>query len=339
MCQKITLITGATGFIGYHLSKYLLKTGQTIIGFDSMNDYYNVTLKQSRLKQLEDHPNFTFIKGDLADDETVNILFCKYKPAIVINLAAQAGVRYSITNPRAYINSNMTGFFNILEACRHHPIKHLVYASSSSVYGMQQKTPFSITDPVDTPISLYAATKKSNELMAYSYSHLYGIPATGLRFFTVYGPWGRPDMAYFSFTNKMIKDEPIQVFNYGDMKRDFTYIDDIVQGIVNLIDTLPTNNPPYRLYNIGNNQPVDLMHFIKTLETCLMREGLITKPAKIELLPMQAGDVYQTYADVDDLMRDFGFKPSTTIEEGLSRFVTWYKEYYIEGYYEKGNKK
>ena len=329
MYQKITLITGAAGFIGYHLSKRLLETDLTIIGIDNLNDYYDVTLKKSRIGQLEVYPNFAFIKADLTDDETIKTLYRKYKPVVVINLAAQAGVRYSITNPQAYVDSNITGFFNILEACRFHPVKHLIYASSSSVYGMQQKTPFSITDPVDTPISLYAATKKSNELMAYTYSHLYGIPTTGLRFFTVYGPWGRPDMAYFSFTNKMIKGEPIQVFNHGDMKRDFTYIDDIVQGVVNLIDSPPVSKPPYRLYNIGNNKPVDLMHFIKTLEKCLKGEGLITQPAKMEFLPMQAGDVYQTYADINDLMRDFGFKPSTTIEEGLSHFAAWYKQYYI----------
>ena len=265
----------------------------------------------------------------------MNRLFTEFKPEIVINLAAQAGVRYSIENPRAYIDSNVVGFFNILEACRHYPVKHLIYASSSSVYGNQQKTPFSVSDNVDHPISLYAATKKSNELMAYTYSHLYSIPTTGLRFFTVYGPWGRPDMAYFSFTEKMVRGETIQVFNHGDMKRDFTYIDDIVQGIVNMLDYPPANDghsglDPARVYNIGNNKPEDLLYFIETLERCLMAEGVIDKPGKKEFLPMQPGDVYQTYADVDDLVRDFGFKPVTTIEEGLGRFASWYKAYYIE---------
>lgn len=328
--KDTVLITGASGFIGFHLSKRLLEEGKTVIGVDNLNDYYAVSLKQARLKLLSTYPCFSFSRSDIADEGSTAAIFEKYQPNIVINLAAQAGVRYSIENPRAYINSNITGFFNILEACRHHPVQHLVYASSSSVYGNQQKTPFSITDDVSHPISLYAATKKSNELMAYTYSHLYHIPTTGLRFFTVYGPWGRPDMAYFSFTNKLIKGEPIQVFNYGDMKRDFTYIDDIVQGIFSLLGSPPQGQPPNRLYNIGNNQPVDLMQFIKTLEACLMREGLIQQPATVEFLPMQPGDVYQTYADVDALMRDFNFKPSTSIEEGLVRFVNWYKAYYIQ---------
>ena len=323
------LITGAAGFIGFHLAKRLLEENQIVGGFDNLNNYYDVSLKKSRLNELAKYPGFTFIKGDLADEQAVNRLFTEFKPEIVINLAAQAGVRYSIQNPRAYIDSNVIGFFNILEACRHHPVRHLIYASSSSVYGNQQKTPFSVSDIVDHPISLYAATKKSNELMAYTYSHLYGIPTTGLRFFTVYGPWGRPDMAYFSFTEKMVRGETIQVFNHGDMKRDFTYIDDIVQGIVSLLFSPPRGTPPNRLYNIGNNKPVDLIQFIKTLETCLMREALITKPAKMEFLPMQDGDVYQTYADVDSLIKDFDFKPSTTIEEGLSAFVAWYKQYYL----------
>lgn len=323
------ILTGAAGFIGFHLAKRLLAEGRQVIGIDNLNNYYDPALKHARLDQLEGK-NFRFIKGDLVDKDLVESVFEEHEPQIVINLAAQAGVRYSIENPQAYIDSNITGFFNILEACRHHPVKHVIYASSSSVYGNQQKTPFSITDDVSHPISLYAATKKSNELMAYTYSHLYGIPATGLRFFTVYGPWGRPDMAYFSFTNKLIRGEPIKVFNNGDMKRDFTYVDDIVKGVYNMIDSPPKGTPPHRLYNIGNNQPVDLMHFIKTLETCLMRVGLIQKPAVMEFLPMQPGDVYQTYADVDALMHDFDFKPSTLIEDGLARFASWYKAYYVD---------
>lgn len=337
---KTILVTGSPGFIGTSLVICLLKklTSGTVVSLDNMNDYYEVSLKESRLKEIErvahgSPVRHVFVKGSIGDKVLVNQLFVDYNFDIVVNLAAQAGVRYSIDHPDVYIESNIIGFYNVLEACRHHPVEHLIYASSSSVYGIQQKTPFSIKDPVDKPISLYAATKKSNELMAYTYSHLYGIPATGLRFFTVYGPWGRPDMAYFTFTNKMIKGEPIQVFNYGDMKRDFTYIDDIVQGIVSLIDSPPVSKPPYRLYNIGNNQPVDLMYFIKTLEKCLMQVGLITQSAKIDFLPMQAGDVYQTYADVDDLMRDFNFKPSITIEEGLSHFAAWYKRHYMEGIY------
>lgn len=332
----IIFLTGAAGFIGYHLSRCLLQAGHTVIGFDNLNDYYEVSLKVSRLKGLLSFSGFSFIKGDLADADAVNALFAQHKPDIVINLAAQAGVRYSITNPKAYIDSNIAGFFNILDTCRHHPVKHLLYASSSSVYGNQQKTPFSTDDDVSHPISLYAATKKSNELMAYTYSHLYSIPTTGLRFFTVYGPYGRPDMAYFSFTNKLIKGETIQIFNNGDMKRDFTYIDDIVQGIVNMLDHPPADDgqgcpAPARVYNIGNNKPEDLLHFIETLERCLIAEGIIDSPGKKEFLPMQPGDVYQTYADVEPLMRDFGFKPSTSIEEGLSRFAKWYKEYYIAG--------
>ena len=321
------LLTGAAGFIGFHLAKRLLAAGHQVLGYDNLNDYYDPALKQARLDQLTG-PGFQFTQGDLADKALVDSLFEEHKPQLVVNLAAQAGVRYSITNPQAYIDSNIVGFFNILEACRHHPVKHLVYASSSSVYGNQQKTPFSVEDDVSRPISLYAATKKTNELMAYTYSHLYGVPATGLRFFTVYGPWGRPDMAYFSFTNKLIKEEPIKVFNNGDMKRDFTYIDDIVQGILNLLESPSQETPPNRVYNIGNNQPVDLMRFIKTLEACLMREGIIKEPAVMEFLPMQDGDVYQTYADVDALIRDFDFKPATTLEDGLSAFAAWYKQYY-----------
>lgn len=327
MLENHVLVTGTAGFIGFHLSKHLLAAGYQVIGIDNLNDYYEPALKQARLDLLND-PGFYFIEGDLADKALLNQLFEEYKPQLVINLAAQAGVRNSITNPQVYIDSNIVGFFNLLEACRHHSVKHLVYASSSSVYGNQQKTPFSVEDDVSKPISLYAATKKTNELMAYTYSHLYGIPTTGLRFFTVYGPWGRPDMAYFSFTNKFVKGETIQVFNHGDMKRDFTYIDDIVKGIIAVIDSPPTTTPPAKVYNIGNNQPEDLMSFIKTLEKSLMEAGVINQKSKFEFLPMQPGDVYQTYADVDPLIRDFGFKPSTSIEEGLSAFAVWYKSYY-----------
>lgn len=318
-------MTGAAGFIGFHLSKSLLKQHITIIGFDNLNDYYDVSLKYSRLEILEKYPDFTFIKGDLSDHEAVMALFEKYNLDTVIHLAAQAGVRYSIENPSAYIDSNITGFLNILEACRHYPVEHLLYASSSSVYGNQEKTPFSIKDNVDHPISLYAATKKSNELMAHTYSHLYDIPSTGLRFFTVYGPYGRPDMAYFSFTKKIINDEAIKIFNKGDMYRDFTYIDDIVKGINRLLLSPPKREndaAPYKIYNIGNNQPEKLMYFIETLER------MIGKEAKKEFLPIQQGDVYQTYADVSDLIRDFDFKPNTSIEEGLQQFVNWYKAYY-----------
>ncbi len=325
------LITGAAGFIGFHLAERLLKSGETIIGFDNLNDYYDPKLKDARLEILGKYENFTFIRGDLADKEAVENVFTECAPEVVVNLAAQAGVRYSITNPDAYISSNLVGFFNILEACRNHPVKHLVYASSSSVYGTNKKVPYSTEDKVDNPVSLYAATKKSNEHMAHAYSKLYKIPATGLRFFTVYGPLGRPDMAYFGFTNKLVKGEKIQIFNYGDMKRDFTYVDDIVTGIVNIIGKPPVENDDgalYKVYNIGNNQPESLLYFVETLEKCLMREGIIEKPAEKELLPMQPGDVYQTYADVDDLMKDFGFKPTTSLEEGLSKFAVWYKEFY-----------
>ena len=316
------LITGAAGFIGFHLSKLLLERGEKVVGFDNINDYYDVSLKKARLDILNGFDKFTFIKGDLADAEAVNGLFDEYRPEIVVNLAAQAGVRYSIENPRAYIDSNVVGFFNILEACRHNPVRHLLYASSSSVYGNQEKTPFSTTDDVSRPISLYAATKKTNELMAFTYSHLYGIPTTGLRFFTVYGPFGRPDMAYFSFTNKIMKGETIKIFNGGDMLRDFTYVDDIVKGIDNMLPCPPQGADPAKVYNIGNNKPEKLMHFIEVLEKAIGRE------ARKEFLPMQAGDVYQTYADVDDLIRDFGFKPETSIEEGLGKFAAWYKEFY-----------
>jgi len=326
--NKRVLVTGAAGFIGFHLSRRLLEMGMEIVGMDNMNDYYDVRLKDERLSVLEKYEKFSFVRGSIADAELVNQVFDRSEFDIVVNLAAQAGVRYSITNPQAYIESNIVGFFNILEACRNHPVEHLLYASSSSVYGNQQKVPFSTDDDVSRPISLYAATKKSNELMAYTYSHLYHIPTTGLRFFTVYGPLGRPDMAYFGFTNKMMKGETIQIFNNGDMKRDFTYVDDIVTGIVNMLCTPPTGEDPAVVYNIGNNQPEDLLNFVRTLEKCLMNEGLISEPAKKEFLPMQPGDVYQTYADTSALERDFGFKPATSIEEGLSRFAKWYREFY-----------
>lgn len=323
--SKRYLITGAAGFIGYHLAKKLAEQGAMVVGFDNINDYYDVNLKYARLEQLKPYSNFTFVKGDLADEQAVTTLFENYRPEIVVNLAAQAGVRYSITNPRAYINSNLVGFFNILEACRFHPVEHLLYASSSSVYGNQEKTPFSTTDRVDEPVSLYAATKKSNELLAYSYAHLYQIPCTGLRFFTVYGPWGRPDMAAFIFARKIFNDEPVQLFNYGDMLRDFTYVDDVVQGIENMLMNPPKPNAKgdrAKVYNIGNNKPEKLTTFIETLEKH------IGKPAKKELMPLQAGDVYQTFADVDELNADFDFRPDTSIDEGLKRFVEWYREFY-----------
>lgn len=323
--SKKVLVTGAAGFIGFHLAKRLLSLGASVCGIDNLNDYYDVSLKEARLAILEKETSFTFVRGDLANEAAVTKLFEKFRPDIVVNLAAQAGVRYSIDNPRSYIQSNIVGFFNILEACRHYPVEHLLYASSSSVYGNQEKTPFATTDNVDHPISLYAATKKSDELMAYTYSHLYGIPATGLRFFTVYGPWGRPDMAYFKFTNKIVRGEPIQIYNHGDMLRDFTYVDDIVRGVENMLCNPPKANEfgdRYKVYNIGNNKPEKLMDFIETLEKAIGRE------AKKEYLPMQPGDVYQTYADVTDLIRDFDFKPSTSIAEGLGRFAEWYKEYY-----------
>ncbi len=324
---KRYLVTGAAGFIGFHLSKKLASQGAEVVGFDNVNDYYDVNLKYSRLDALKSFDNFRFVKGDLADAGAVNALFDEGRFDVVVNLAAQAGVRYSITNPGAYINSNLIGFFNILEACRRRPVEHLLYASSSSVYGNQQKTPFSTSDRVDEPVSLYAATKKSNELLAYSYSHLYGIPATGLRFFTVYGPLGRPDMAAFIFTRKIFNDEPIQVFNNGDMYRDFTYVDDIVQGVENMLCNPPKPNAKgdrAKVYNIGNNKPEKLLTFIETLER------QIGKTARKEFLPMQAGDVYQTYADVSDLIADFDFRPNTSIEVGLKRFVDWYRDYYAK---------
>jgi len=334
--MKTILITGVAGFIGAFLAKRLLLTqGESVqvIGIDNMNDYYDVTLKESRLQMLQNiDGNFLFIKVDISNKTILEQLFSNYKPEIVVNLAAQAGVRYSITNPDAYINSNIIGFYNILESCRHHPVKHLLYASSSSVYGLNKKVPYSVEDKVDNPVSLYAATKKSNELMAHAYSKLYGIPCTGLRFFTVYGPMGRPDMAYFSFTRKILNGDSIQIFNHGNMRRDFTYIDDIVTGIMAMIPSPPTESDDgtrYKVYNIGNNKPEGLLHFVKTLENCLINEGLITEPAKKELLPMQPGDVYQTYADVSPLEKDFNFKPATPLPEGLARFASWYKEYYF----------
>lgn len=323
--EKKVLITGGAGFIGFHLGKKLLEQGMRVAAADNLNDYYEVSLKEARLDILKAYPRFTFLKQDIADQAGLFSVFEQVKPDIVINLAAQAGVRYSIENPQAYIDSNIVGFFNVLEACRRYPVEHLIYASSSSVYGNQQKTPFSIEDRVDKPISLYAATKKSNELMAYTYSHLYGIPATGLRFFTVYGPFGRPDMAYFSFTKKIMRGEPIKIFNNGDMYRDFTYVDDIVTGITHMLCSPPAEDETgtrHKVYNIGNNCPEKLMYFIETLEKALGKE------AKKEFLPMQPGDVYQTYADVSELMKDFDFKPSTGIEEGLSRFTEWYRDYY-----------
>lgn len=329
MQQKRVLITGGAGFIGYHLTKRLLSEGHIVTGFDSLNDYYDPALKHARLATIKDEKNYTFVQGNLADADAVNAVFESAKPEIVVNLAAQAGVRYSIDHPESYVESNLIGFFRILEACRNHPVEHLVYASSSSVYGNQQKTPFATSDNVDMPISLYAATKKSNELMAYCYSHLYDIPATGLRFFTVYGPWGRPDMAYFGFTNKILAGEPIRVFNHGDLYRDFTYVDDVVEGIVRLMFDPPRSGEgeamegaAHRVYNIGNNKPEKLLRFIEILEST------IGKVAEKEFLPMQAGDVYQTYADVEPLMRDYGFRPDTPLEVGLARFYDWYRSYY-----------
>lgn len=319
------LVTGAAGFIGYHLSRRLLSEGNSVIGLDNLNDYYDPELKKARLKLLEPMRGFRFIKGDLTDSELIDRIFMENRPEIVVNLAAQAGVRYSIENPESYINSNLIGFFRILEACRHYPVRHLVYASSSSVYGNQEKTPFSVDDRADQPISLYAATKRSGEMMGYCYSHLYGIPMTGLRFFTVYGPWGRPDMAYFSFTRKILAGETIRVFNFGDQYRDFTYVDDIVEGIMRLLDDPPEakgGNARHRVYNIGNNHPEKLLRFIEILE------DTIGKTAKKEFLPAQPGDVFQTYADIGPLERDYGFRPGTSLEEGLKRFYQWYASYY-----------
>ena len=329
--MAIVFITGGAGFIGAALSKRLLDDGMTVIGLDNLNDYYDVKIKNARLEKLGEYKNYTFIKGDMADKECVEKIFSEYKPEYVVNLGAQAGVRYSIENPQAYIDSNVTGFFNVLEACRHHPVKHLVFASSSSVYGANTKVPYSVEDKVDLPVSLYAATKKSNELFAHAYSKLYGIACTGLRFFTVYGPMGRPDMAYFSFTRRILSGQPIRVFNYGDMYRDFTYIDDIIDCVQRIIYVPPHECPSgaqYKIYNIGNNHPESLMTFIETLEKSLMKYGLIDGPCQKEFLPMQPGDVYQTYADVDDLVKDFHFKPDTPLEKGLDAFVSWYKGFY-----------
>lgn len=341
--NKTVLVTGAAGFIGSNLVLKLLKEfeGVRVIGLDNMNNYYDPKLKEERLANLSEFSNFSFVKGSLEDKELIDLLFAKYQPAVVVNLAAQAGVRYSITNPSAYIESNIIGFFNILEACRNNPcVEHLVYASSSSVYGSNKKIPYCTDDKVDNPVSLYAATKKSNELMAHTYSKLYNIPTTGLRFFTVYGPAGRPDMAYFSFTNKLCKGETIEIFNYGNCKRDFTYIDDIVEGITRVMQHAPEKGvgedslpiPPYKLYNIGNNQPENLLDFVQILQEELVAAGVLPKDYDFEahkkLVPMQPGDVPITYADTTPLERDFGFKPSTPLRKGLKAFAEWYAEYY-----------
>ena len=339
---KTILVTGAAGFIGANLVRRLYEMAEdiTVIGLDSVNDYYDVSLKEYRLNELAKFPTFKFIKGNLADKALIDSIFAEYKPAIVVNLAAQAGVRYSIINPGAYIESNLIGFYNILEACRHNPVEHLVYASSSSVYGTNKKIPYSTDDKVDNPVSLYAATKKSNELMAHAYSKLYNIPSTGLRFFTVYGPAGRPDMAYFGFTNKLLKGETIQIFNYGNCKRDFTYVDDIVTGVVNIMQHAPEKAvgedglplPPYMVYNIGNNSPENLLDFVDILQQELIRAGVLPEDYDFEahkqLVPMQPGDVPVTYADVTALERDFGFKPATSLREGLRKFAEWYKVFY-----------
>ena len=332
------LVTGAAGFIGFHLTQRLLARGDTVTGLDNINDYYSVQLKRDRLDQLLGRERFSFVQMDLADRPGIATLFRDATFDVVVNLAAQAGVRYSLTNPHAYVDSNLVGFVNILEGCRHGGVKHLVYASSSSVYGANTTMPFSVHHNVDHPVSLYAATKKANELMAHTYSHLYGLPTTGLRFFTVYGPWGRPDMALFLFTKAILEDQPIEVFNEGKMRRDFTYVDDIVEGVMRVSDRIPTGNEawsgdspdpgtsrgPYKIYNIGNNQPVELQHFIATLEKALGRT------AKKVLLPMQPGDVPATYADVSDLQRDVDFRPDTPIEVGIQRFVDWYRKYYTK---------
>lgn len=345
---KTVLVTGAAGFIGSFLSERLLSDFEDIrvIGFDSVNDYYDIRLKESRLEKLQKHRNFIFIKANLADKDKVNEVFCKYSPQIVVNLAAQAGVRYSITNPDAYIESNIIGFYNILEACRHSyddgatPVEHLVYASSSSVYGSNKKVPYSTDDKVDNPVSLYAATKKSDELMAHAYSKLYNIPSTGLRFFTVYGPAGRPDMAYFGFTNKLLRGETIRIFNYGNCKRDFTYIDDIVEGVVRVMQGAPERKdgedglpvPPYAVYNIGNQNPENLLDFVDILQQELIAAGVLPNDYDFEahkqLVPMQPGDVPVTYADTTPLERDYGYKPSTDLRTGLRNFARWYKDFY-----------
>lgn len=347
--NKTIFITGVAGFIGSNLARALFDSveGIKIIGIDNMNDYYDVKLKESRLEGLEKNPNFSFIKGNIAEKETINNIFDTFQPQIVVNLAAQAGVRYSITNPDAYIESNLIGFHNILEACRHSydegntPVEHLTYASSSSVYGSNKKVPYSTDDKVDNPVSLYAATKKSNELMAHAYSKLFNIPSTGLRFFTVYGPAGRPDMAYFGFTNKLRAGQTIQIFNYGNCKRDFTYVDDIVEGVVRVMQKAPDRVngedglplPPYAIYNIGNNQPENLLDFVDILQQELIRAGVLPEDydfeAHKELVPMQPGDVPVTYADTSALERDFGFKPSTSLRDGLRAFAEWYAKFYM----------
>ena len=341
---KTVFITGSSGFIVSNLAKRILTTepDTKVIGLDNMNDYYDVRIKEARLAELQKFENYTFIKGNLADKALINSIFEQYHPDIVVNLGAQAGVRYSITNPDAYIESNMIGFYNILEACRHHPVEHLVYASSSSVYGSNKKVPYSTDDKVDNPVSLYAATKKSNELMAHAYSKLYNIPSTGLRFFTVYGPAGRPDMAYFGFTNKLVNGETIKIFNYGNCKRDFTYVDDIVEGVVRVMAKAPEKKngedglpiPPYAVYNIGNSNPENLLDFVQILSEELVRAGVLPADydfeAHKELVPMQPGDVPVTFADTEPLERDFGFKPHTPLREGLRKFAEWYKEFYME---------
>lgn len=341
--NKTVCITGVAGFIGSNLARRLLQTEKSIkvIGLDNLNEYYDIRIKEERLAELTNYDSFVFIRGNLADKDLIDKIFEEYKPDIVVNLGAQAGVRYSITNPDAYIESNMIGFYNILEVCRKYPVEHLVYASSSSVYGTNKKIPYSTDDKVDNPVSLYAATKKSNELMAHAYAKLYNIPCTGLRFFTVYGPAGRPDMAYFGFTNKLLKGEIIQIFNYGNCKRDFTYIDDIVEGVIRVMKKPPEKKngedglpiPPYAVYNIGNNQPENLLDFVRILQEELIRAGVLPEDydfeAHKELVPMQPGDVPITYADTTPLERDFGFKPSTSLRDGLRKFAEWYKAFYM----------
>ena len=330
------LVTGSAGFIGSTLTLRLLERGDQVVGFDNLNDYYDVNLKRARLARLQVYPGFTEVRASLEDRTLLTNTFAHHRPQRVVNLAAQAGVRYSIQNPHAYVDSNLVGFVNVLEACRHHGVEHLVYASTSSVYGANTRMPFSVHDNVDHPLSLYAATKKANELMAHTYSHLYGLPTTGLRFFTVYGPWGRPDMALFLFTCAILAGEPIDVFNYGHHRRDFTYVDDIVEGVIRVLDRVATPDPnwssetpdpaasraPYRLYNIGSNRPIELLRYIEVLEDCLGRKAIR------HLLPMQPGDVPDTYADVEALVRDVGYQPATPIEVGVARFVAWYREYY-----------
>ena len=344
MQGNVVFITGSSGFIGSNLAKRILTTepDTKVIGLDNMNDYYDVRIKEARLAELQKFENYTFIKGNLADKVLINSIFKQYHPDIVVNLGAQAGVRYSITNPDAYIESNVIGFYNILEACRHYPVKHLVYASSSSVYGSNKKVPYSTDDKVDNPVSLYAATKKSNELMAHAYSKLYNIPSTGLRFFTVYGPAGRPDMVYFGFTNKLVNGETIKIFNYGNCKRDFTYVDDIVEGVVRVMAKAPEKKngedglpiPPYAVYNIGNSNPENLLDFVQILSEELVRAGVLPADydfeAHKELVPMQPGDVPVTFADTEPLERDFGFKPHTPLRDGLRKFAEWYKKFYME---------